>query len=101
MYNVNAIIERIKSASLESPIAVFFGAANPDGKLNAVFASTALSQLRIKRGDADLIGVWHKGNFCKEVEDMLKDCANQQVADYKALSLESADKDGCDSYVIQ
>lgn len=56
---VDTILERVKSATSKSPIAVF--KCNVFGHFNAVFANTVETQRRIRSGDPAYIGTFDKG----------------------------------------
>lgn len=55
---VRAIILRMKSATEKSPLAVFRTPENITDQLECVFASTAMSQLRIRTDKKNLVGVF-------------------------------------------
>ena len=65
--SVETIIDRIKSANFDSPIAVFI---EHPRKLNAVFANTIHSQRLIYQG-VDLVGVYHKGMIQYQIKQEL------------------------------
>lgn len=90
---LNLLVKRLASATPESPIAVFQGAPNPRGRLNAVFAATAESQRLIRHQDPDLIGVWHAGNYHPAVRDLLAARGRESRARY-ALAQVAADEQG-------
>ena len=62
------IIDRIKVATTRSPIAVF---KTPDGRLDALFASTLVTHRRIKAGDPFLIGVFNSTMNLAGIKDKL------------------------------
>lgn len=68
--DINQVMIKIRGATTESPIAVF----NCDkvGMLDAVFASTVMSQRRIRKNDKDLIGVYDNTMNLDEVQSQLK-----------------------------
>ena len=64
------IIFRIKYASEDSPIAVF---REPmEGKLNAVFADTAMTKKWVKYKDKLFVGSFHKNMDINDVKMKLK-----------------------------
>ena len=66
------VMNRIKAAPESSPIAVF--KSNKSGCVDAMFASTIVSQQRIESG-VGLIGVFDKKSKAKEVYATLKNNA--------------------------
>ena len=62
------IIDRIKVATLKSPIAVF---KTLDGRLDALFAATVITQRRIKAKDPFLLGVFHEGMDLASIKNKL------------------------------
>ncbi len=63
------IIERVRAASPESPIAVF---RTPDRKLEAVFGSTIETQKRIERARRrEFVGLFHNQMPGEKVADTL------------------------------
>ena len=71
---IETIMDRIKSANFDSPIAVFKEHPN---RLSAVFANTVTSQRMIQRG-VDLVGVYHKGNIMYEVKQQLHEAVKKK-----------------------
>jgi hypothetical protein len=66
------VMGRIKAAPTKSPIAVFL--SEKPGCVDAMFASTIVSQQRIKSG-VGLIGVFDKKSKAKETFTMLRNNA--------------------------
>lgn len=58
--SIELIRERIAAAIITSPIAVFINKRGGRVSLNSVFASTVLTDRRIKYKDPDLVGVYHQ-----------------------------------------
>ena len=56
--SVESTLDRILVAEPNSPIAVFRGSSS--GLVDAVFASTKMSKLAIKRNEKSLIGVYDR-----------------------------------------
>lgn len=54
---VEVIMERVKTAYKDSPIAVFYA---DDGSLDAMFAATIETQKRIRTDEQNLVGVFHR-----------------------------------------
>lgn len=57
--DLRQIMERIKDAPQRSPIAVFITGTGKN--LDAQFANTTATRLRIENKDPNLIGVFHSG----------------------------------------
>ncbi len=69
--SVEIVMERIKSATSLFPIAVF--TSNLPNKVESVFASTVVSQRRIKKGRG-LIGVFDKSMDKNYVKRKIMSC---------------------------
>jgi len=63
-------MDRIKSATPSSPIAVFRGKVR--GEVNAVFAATVRTRQLIEAGDPDLIGVYDGSMNMSEIAETLR-----------------------------
>lgn len=70
---VDLIMERIKIATPDSPIAVFRSAII--GQLDAVFAETVETRRVIRSAEKQLVGVYHRGMELSCVEKFLYEIA--------------------------
>ena len=70
---VDLIMEKIKIATPESPIAVF--KCDIIGQLDAVFAETVETRRVIRSAEKQLVGVYHKGMELSCVEKFLHEIA--------------------------
>jgi len=69
MSSVDVIIERIKVATVKSPIAVF---VDPVKKtLVSCFGSTVITKARIKRNDPTFVGTFHRHMNMNQVRHYL------------------------------
>lgn len=75
--STDLILERVKVAEKESPIAVF---QDENGDLDAVFAATIGTQERIKNDDPDLVGVFHKYQRISTVRARLNNASLSMAA---------------------
>jgi len=64
-------MERIRAASMASPIAVF--RCKNIGHVNTVFANTVETTRLIRKGDKNLVGVFYGGSDQKEVKRIIRD----------------------------
>lgn len=67
--DVDSIIEKIKIAEQDSPIAVFLGPYRD--RLNAVFAHTVETQRWIRDGVHPLVGVYHNKMNIEQIRRFL------------------------------
>jgi len=70
------IIERIKSAEPDSPIAVF--SVGDDVALDAVFCSTVKTQHRLATS-SKLVGVWHKHSNLEEAKAAMRRILTENI----------------------
>ena len=70
-YNIEVIMKRIKSAPINSPIAVFRIDDKLSINLDAVFGSTVATQRRVMANDPELIGIYDKTSNLLEVKNEL------------------------------
>jgi hypothetical protein len=72
--SLTVIMGRIKTATEESPIAVFKSTVEgyrEDGMLDAVFGDAVRTTARIKSDDPDYIGSYHNDMDLKKVKSVL------------------------------
>jgi hypothetical protein len=75
-YNVDITMKRIEHATPESPIAVF--RADVQSMVDSVFASTVVSQQKIRSNDPKLIGVFDRNSNPAVVRGKLQRAANRR-----------------------
>lgn len=77
------ILERIRGATRQSPIAVFIPEQRPlEPALDAVFANTVITQRIIEEGSSRLIGVYDRSMDLGSIHDRLHDFAFQACVSY-------------------
>ena len=70
--NIRTVIDRIKVASPESPIAVFFERTNSGTQLNAMFYNSINTRRRIEIDEKRLIGVFDRRDT-ERAKDLLRE----------------------------
>jgi len=67
---IDLVMDRIKSATRYSPIAVFHSVG--EGKLDALFASTVMTEIKIRKEGKFLVGVYHQYMDLRKIYKELK-----------------------------
>lgn len=70
---LSAVMERIRDASPDSPIAVFRVAKR--GYFETMFANTIITRQLIESGNRKFIGAYHGAMDCAEIHKRLSLCA--------------------------
>lgn len=78
LMKLDHILDRIKGAPKDSPIAVFSGMAG-SGELNAVFADTIQTQQLIAKNHPSLIGVFDRHMPLGQIKQTLNQAINKQI----------------------